>query len=376
MQQKSIIRESNFEIMRVISMLFIVFFHAFLHGKIFDYVSESSLMFFRILESILLVHVNSFILLSGYFQSKSNFKMSKLIKLNNQAWFYRSIVIVILIIFNFVSATKLEILREIFPLPIVNYWFIGIYILLYCVSPFLNKLIEVLEKKEYQKLLIAMFIIMSIIPTITGNTDYNNRGFSFSNFIFLYFIGAYLRKYPMNDSFLFKKFSNSAKRLLYIFMMLFFALFNVSIFFLSYKLGDNFLFEEIGKNIRTAYEAYNNPLIIIQTIFYFSIFTTMSFKSKIVNKIGSLTFGVYLFHDNKWIQPYIFKWLGLSNLSYSFLDTIIKLIISCFLIFIISIILEGIRQMIFKFIYNRKISKKYRVWYRSKIKKIGFEINW
>ena len=46
------------------------------------------------------------------------------------------------------------------------------------------------------------------------------------------------------------------------------------------------------------------------------------------------------------------------------------------LIFISCLIIELIRKFIFKLIYNTKIAKKNREWYRNYIKSLGFDINW
>jgi hypothetical protein len=106
--------------------------------------------------------------------------------------------------------------------------------------------------------------------------------------------------------------------------------------------------------------AYSNPIIIIQTISFFLIFTTFNFKSKIINKISKTTLGVYLIHDNDFVRVRIYRILKINNgpiTSYSFILYI--LIISIF-IFTVCSIIEMIRQLIFKFIYNRKISTKIR----------------
>ena len=85
---KEKVRQSNFELMRIISMIFIVLYHILIHGQIIEHATGAMEVFLVFIESILLVHVNSFILLSGYFQCESKLKAGKVIQLNNMVWFY------------------------------------------------------------------------------------------------------------------------------------------------------------------------------------------------------------------------------------------------------------------------------------------------
>lgn len=63
------IRNSNFELMRIISMFLIVLYHTIYHGHIIQNSTTLFLKtFFLILEIITIVHVNSFVLVSGYYR--------------------------------------------------------------------------------------------------------------------------------------------------------------------------------------------------------------------------------------------------------------------------------------------------------------------
>ena len=73
------VRQSNFELMRIVSMFMIIVWHLFLYGVNMDTASPSLKLVFDFFRSIMVVHVNSFILISGYFLINSEFKMSKLL---------------------------------------------------------------------------------------------------------------------------------------------------------------------------------------------------------------------------------------------------------------------------------------------------------
>ena len=98
------VRQSNFELMRIVSMFMIIVWHIFLYGVNMDTAAPNIKLFYDFFRSIMVVHVNSFILVSGYFLVNSTFKMSKLIKLNDAVFFYK-IAIYLLFIYLGLAAT-------------------------------------------------------------------------------------------------------------------------------------------------------------------------------------------------------------------------------------------------------------------------------
>ena len=68
------IKKSNFELMFLISMFLIVLCHIINHGQTLQHSNGTILLILKLLISITLVHVNSFILLTGYFQYNKHFK--------------------------------------------------------------------------------------------------------------------------------------------------------------------------------------------------------------------------------------------------------------------------------------------------------------
>ena len=92
---------------------------------------------------------------------------------------------------------------------------------------------------------------------------------------------------------------------------------------------------------------YQPPLLIVQSIIYFLIFTTFSFKNNIINTISGAIFGVYLITENEYIVPKIYKFFGFSGNYYG--STIIfKVFIYSVLILLICSFIEIIRKKILK----------------------------
>ena len=140
------VRQSNFELMRIVSMFMIIIWHIFLYGVNMDTAAPNIKLFFDFFRSIMVVHVNSFILVSGYFLVNSSFKMSKLIKLNDSVVFYKIIIYILFVYFGLATTDSISIIRNFFPLDLENYWFIRIYMIMYIFSPFYNSFINNISK--------------------------------------------------------------------------------------------------------------------------------------------------------------------------------------------------------------------------------------
>lgn len=359
-------RNSNFELMRIISMFFIIVWHIYMYGGIRNnprIMNPSINSMFQIIIFLVIVHVNSFVLLSGYFQYNNKFKTSKLISLINVSLFYRIIVTGLLLVFGLITLSKVELLRFFSPLITsdnLEYWYIRIFILLYLFTPYLNILIKKITRQQHQRLLILSFVIFSIFPFISANKLFENYGYTLCNFIFLYFIGSYLSKYQIKEKIIRVIKPNTYR---FVLLSLFFLLgiFNYCLYKTTKELMSyGSIFNEIFGNINSMHIAYSNPFVILQTITYFLFFESLSINSKFINKVAGLTLGIYLIHNNKYLTLFLYKWLKIDNgivTSYKFIFYVFGMV---FVIFTGCAIIELVRQIIFKFVYNRNLSKKFR----------------
>lgn len=362
-------KNSNHELMRIISMFFIVLWHVIINITLRGINNNFTLIIYNIILFFICIHVNSYVLLTGFYQSKTTFKQSNLWKIINSSWFYRVVIVCIFLLFDWISISKTQLLKDLAPIGIDNYWFIKNYILLYCLSPFLNKFIKSLNKKTYNKLLLVSSIILSIVPAMTGGEFFSNDGYSLYNFIYLYFIGAYLRKYPIQKNRLFKN-----KKIINIMTMTFFSCFilNILIYYVGIKINvSNGPLSMISGYIKYSSLNYSNPLIIIQSVAYFLIFTSITIKSKIINKISPLMLGIYFIHENNYVRENLYQAIGLASKNRNNLSFIFYALLVAISIFIICGIIEFIRQKIFLFIYNRKFAKKIRDKYYSIVHRIS-----
>lgn len=367
-------RNSSYELMRIVSMFLIVLYHIILHGKVLENCQNEGLkIIFEFIEFVTLVHVNSFILVTGYYQVESNFKQSKIWSLLNANWFYRVLIVILLLTFNIVSIDKVSLIKETFPINLNEYWFFKNYLLLYCLTPFINKGIEKLNKSTYQKMIIVSFIIFSIVPSVTGGSYFDNSGFTLYQFVFLYMVGAYLKKYPLSKSYIFKVMSKNMYKLILIFILFTCVFSNYILYKYSMSVSSvNTVLGEISSYVSRASTLYNNPFVIIQSICFFEYFGTLTIKNRYINKLASLVFGIYLIHDNNFSRGLIYAYLKINDgpiYSYKFIFYVFFIAV---LIYAICAVIEYIRQKLFKKIYNFKLSKMIREKYYEFIKNVKF----
>ena len=331
-------RNSNFELMRITSMLLIIIGHIFSWGGI----TENSTVYLQkwiyVIYAIMIVHVNSFVLLTGFFQSQSKkFSYKKVFKLLFYVWFYNNLITIMGMRLGWFEVLKKDFINTLIPFKYESHWFIYVFVFLYCLTPYLNKLINNISQKKYRELLYILFIFCSIMPSLfVDNFNYFYRGFSIINFIFMYFIGGYIRKY-------FDIIKN--KKIAYLIPIMIIPM------IINYILYRTNLFEY------KIFISYNNPFVIISSVAYFLIFSLVRLKSKIINFFSRHVIEIYIISEMPRFRSIIYHSFGLSLPIYTSRRIIIYAIIIDIIIFISGTIIAYCRQLIFNIIgsfFNKK----------------------
>lgn len=193
-------RNSNIELLRIISIILIIAHHYAIHG--FD-ISSLPYHYNQYIISILglggKLGVVCFILISGYYMCESKISIKKILKLIAETWFYMVIIglLFILILKPIEPITKIDLIKIFIPIVYNQNWFITDYILLMIVSPLLNILIKNLDKKLYKSSIFLGIIIWGVLPNfIIADLSFN----SFIYFILIYLIAGYIKKYVNIES--------------------------------------------------------------------------------------------------------------------------------------------------------------------------------
>lgn len=73
------------------------------------------------------------------------------------------------------------------------------YIVLFLLIPFINILLNNIDKETYKKLLIVILLVFSLWDSIMSNKIIADSGYGIVNFIVLYIIGGYLKLHYNNS---------------------------------------------------------------------------------------------------------------------------------------------------------------------------------
>lgn len=339
-------RKSNIECLRILSMIMIVFYHFFVHGG-FEITSFSiNAVIMEMLSLGGRIGYDCFIIISGYFMIKSEFKIDKLLRFIFQVTFYSVVLYIIFLICGKIQFSIVSFMYALLPIIYMRYSFATEYILLLVISPYLNKLIYNLEKNQLLKLIIILFTCWSIIPTIfNGDMGFSSVGL----FLYLYLIGAYIRLYKSEWM------KNNKINLIGLFVVI--AVLILSVIILNVA---GIKIESLFSKAIHFSEATFVP-VVLAAIFLFLIFLNIDMKnSKVINIISSATFGVLLIHDNEYMRNFL--WIELFKNSYM-LDSkyfILYEIIVVLSVYIICTVVEIIRSRIVENKLFLIISKKIR----------------
>lgn len=326
-------RKMNIELLRILSMLMILLHHYVAHGGLIDikgitinrFIGE----FFYIGGKLGVV---IFVLISGYFLIDSKFKIKKLLKLFFEVLFYSIIIYGILIISGNVEFSAEKFIKALLPISYNQYWFVTCYIGLYLFSPFINKLINNINKTQYKNLLVVCLISFVILPMLTpkGSGFYNE----FSYFIFLYLISGYQKKYGF-------KFIDKKKKCVILMLSMTGLMLGVSVIstYMSQYIS---AFEKAILYLDRS----NSFTILTLALSIFGIFLRLNInKNKIISQLAKCSFAVYLIHDNVNFKNIMWNNIFKTN---HFIDKnpiilVIHIFTTAIAIYLFSTIIETIR---------------------------------
>ena len=300
----SLVRGSNIELLRIVCMLMVVVLHFNNNGANTGIVNMPELLTERLIwgfliESLCLVAVNCFVLISGYFAIK--LKVRSLLKFYLQCFFIGLLTYLLYIgvTDGFTSWGNID---GIFTARIMTerlmafthngWWFVVSYVGLMLLSPILNSAVDNLSDKR----LLHSLVLFSIVILYLGwyhKVEVTNYGNSLISFMWIYLIGRYVGKHVSVDSI--RKF-----RWLWLIGYIASALGLFGMIMLRYHYS-----------IEMHYPLdYNNPFVVIAAVMLLLFFLSFNFQSKVINWLAGSVFAAYLIQEScylghKWIYPHM-----------------------------------------------------------------------
>jgi len=329
-------RNPSIELLRIIAIIGVVILHYNNAGSggAFKYVQSGTLNYYVIYftESIYICAVDLFVFISSYYLSSTyNRKLSKVVSLIIQVIIFNACFYLGRCLLGLSSFSLFMFIGRLLP---VNY-FVMLYSVLYLISPYINVVFNSLSKKQLQRLIILLFIILSIwsfgVDVLNSFGDVNGMsiigalgsqaGYTIVNFSLIYTLASYIKKYAINFEI--------RKSIIY-------TIICICLIFIMSLLG-------------MAAFNYNNPLVIICAILVFMIFNNLNIrKSKVINELSQATFTCFLFHGAFMSSLHVDKFVN----GNTFLLLLHQL--GCAIVLFLA---SYIVYKIYNFIYSKSIGK-------------------
>lgn len=296
MFKKSLVRQSNIELLRIFSMVLIVFHHIGIHSglEVSDNPYVINQLWILLLQNGGKIGVDIFVLISGYFLINSTgWKLNKIFKLWMQVFVYSFIGFIVWMIVNRQPIGISTILEYIFPITFKGWWFASTYFMLLLLSPLINKMLLSLDKKTYFRVLIFFFGCWSVIPTVLNLQLQSNE---LLWFVFLYSVSGYIRLH-IGKIKIKSIYSLMISGILTVLLIL-------AKFVVIYTGVSGFVANMIQM---WGVMMHSVPCFLI-ALFIFLAFLNSDIRSKpIINIVASTTFGIYLIHDSNLMRPWLWK---------------------------------------------------------------------
>ena len=196
-------RNYGIDFFRMLSMLMVLILHIMGFGGILrsTVVLSTNYEIAWLIYTLAYGAVNCYALISGFVGVDSTYKIHKIITLWVQVVFYTlSITLAFSVFIPEAVEGGMSWIKAALPVLFDQYWYFTAYFCMFFFIPVLNYLLNTLDKKKMEKLLLGIVFLFSIYPTIRGKDIFGTQsGYSMVWLIALYLVGGYIKKYRIAD---------------------------------------------------------------------------------------------------------------------------------------------------------------------------------
>lgn len=322
------IRESNIELLRIISMFLVMVAHVTLAIEYPNMKGATELEYYLVglMKAISVVSVNVFVMISGWFGIRFSYK--RLFAFLFQVLFFSLVGYLIAILLGVKSFNIPELMTDGLLLGSRNYWFVESYLLLFLLSPVLNNFCEKSSRKQLKKFLVTAFTVEFVAAWLFPTLSIEIRaGYSVFSFTLIYMLSRYIQMYQPSWA-------------------CFKAKYDVGIYLVLTLCLSGVAFVSHGGIVGiVGFYSYASPFVVAAALYLLLAFTKISFKSKIINFVASSCFAVYLLHEHVSIGKPVFrsvvKELYVSDTP--FVSNVIDVLGYMLLVYSISIVIDQVR---------------------------------
>lgn len=286
--------------------------------------------------------INLFALSTGFLCYGKKNRVSRLLQLWIQVVFWSVFANIIPAIYKKDFSILLETpFVRLFVISFCTYWYFVAYFALFFFIPILNSAIDKISEKQFWKLLAIFSVLLGILPFLFNNDLFKlDKGYSFAWLMFLYLVGAGIRKFDINNRI---KVSVSLITSVILFILQSF----VTYFCKTTKAT----FFEVDYS--EVYCHYNFIVVALLSVMLFVLVSKIKVKSikltKVLTLFSSVAFSVYLIQCNRSVWNEFFeskKFAFIGN--FSPIISVLAAIGTSFAIYLAFSILGIIQNKLFK----------------------------
>lgn len=316
-------RKSNFELLRIMSMLLIVMGHMAGQGLDLSEFSVWQKIIATFLCSGLRIAVSFFLMIGLWFMVDSRFSAKRVLKLYGALWFWSVLLTYILVFTGHDISTK-DMISCFFPVLRRWMWFVPVYIVLLLLSPFLNKACASLKKRDMKTLLVLGFFFLSFVSTVSPFMDTWYCALIW--FIFMYFAIYYYKHYLIDRI-------KGKKRYLILGVAIYIAMVGTRYILAGeegiFSMASGMITQYLGD-----YKSIPNLMCAVPVFIYFSKLDIGS--NIVINSVSAHTMDVYLIHQTESFYPFLWKeicktesWQGSDNALMVFVGVSLAVFAGC-----------------------------------------------
>lgn len=335
-------RNLGIDLLRIVAMLLIVTLHVLGQGGILrhaDILSKNyDVAWF--MELLAYPSVAAFGMIAGYVGLNRSHRVSSGIYLWLQVFFY-TVLITVTFLFVAPSVVNLTSVKYMFS-PIMNeqYWYMSAYLGLFFFMDGLNFVINNMPKYKVYTMLIAAFMLFSVLPVLADPDTYSLKyGCSIICIACFYLYGACIKKYGI-----FSKVKSSVLWIVYLSCVLITWGSKIGI---ETVYGYSELYPDRG-NILITYNSPTNVLAAAVLLVIFSRITLEGFLSKVVGAVAPLVLGVYLLNTHPLIFALFMKDIVADYANLPLGKMIGGVLLMVAFIFLLGIMIDAVRRLIFE----------------------------
>lgn len=347
-------RNVGIDLLKIFAMFLIIVGHLIVQYGIGSNLKSMDLTTYmiKLLGTISSGAVNCYALCTGYLMIKKTSRPARLVDLWFQIIFYSVLITIIFyllqrlsIIPHRVNIGTVQWLTSLTPITRNSWWYASCYFGLFLLIPIVNNIVNNSSKQNVARFIYLVLIIASLSAFLYGDGLCMKFGYSVTWLVVMYVVGAYIKLYgvPGNNHLI--KWGG--------------------VILITWILGyllDLFIFFRITGSPKSGNILclYTSPLTILASIELFMFFVSYKGHYNIklthfLSKVSVATFGVYLIHTHDVVWDYFQDYFAFPGKN-PFEIVVITLCLA-FSVFLISCLIDIIRQDLFIIIKIKQLSE-------------------